>query len=241
MSVSWREGLSAAVGAGEAVGAGSGTASPSHQMPAPRGLDLGDDRVEEGRLAHRLLAPVAGEDRDGHAPPPLARDAPVGASLHHAVDAVAAPRRNPLHAVDGLERPPPQVLVRHGHEPLLGGAEDEGVLAAPAVRVGVAAGCRSARSAPFSFRSSTTLGLASKTCMPGEDARLRGEGPAGVHRGEDGQAVPHARDVVLLAVPRRRVNAARARVGGDVVREDAHRIPVQEGVAEAQRPPGLRP
>ena len=76
---------------------------------------------------------LAVEGRDGHAPSALAADAPVVAVANHALHAVVAPIGHPLHGVDGLVN----ILTElgHGAEPLLGGAEDDGVVAAPAVRI----------------------------------------------------------------------------------------------------------
>src|ERR1043166_1927518 len=61
-----------------------------------KGFD--DSREQIGR-GHGLIALLAEEHRDRDAPQTLARDDPVGAILDHAVDAVASPRRHPLHFV----------------------------------------------------------------------------------------------------------------------------------------------
>ena len=76
---------------------------------------------------------LAVEGRDGHAPGTLTADAPVVAVAHHAGHAVMAPVGHPGDRVDGLVH----VLAElgDGAEPLLGGTEDDGVMAAPAVRV----------------------------------------------------------------------------------------------------------
>ena len=76
---------------------------------------------------------LAVESRDGHTPGTLTADAPVVAVTDHALHAVVAPVRHPLHGVDGLV----DIVTELGNraEPLLGGTEDDGVVAAPAVGV----------------------------------------------------------------------------------------------------------
>src|SRR5581483_11994399 len=107
--------------------------------PGVRALALEDrsdvlrDLLRQVRLAARLA--VDGDDRN--APQALARDAPVGPGGDHPVDPVAAPRRDPLHALDLGERALAEPRLLHRHEPLLGAAEEERVLAAPAVGVAV--------------------------------------------------------------------------------------------------------
>ena len=83
--------------------------------------------------ADGLAAVLAVEYGDGQTPAALAGDAPVGALADHALHALNAPARDPAHIVargaglflEGID----------GAEPLRGSAEDDGVLAAPAVRI----------------------------------------------------------------------------------------------------------
>ena len=83
--------------------------------------------------ADGLAAVLAVEHGDGKTPAALAGDAPVGALADHALHALDAPARDPAHIVargaglflEGID----------GAEPLRGGTEDDGVLAAPAVRI----------------------------------------------------------------------------------------------------------
>ena len=99
--------------------------------------DQPDDVVED-LLGHQLaLALLAVEHRDRNAPEALAGDAPVGAVLDHPVDPVPSPGGDPGHVVDGRQGLLPEVVFLHGDEPLLGGAEDDRLLAAPAVGIGV--------------------------------------------------------------------------------------------------------
>ena len=89
------------------------------------------------RREQRGRAALAVEGGDGHAPEPLARDAPVGAGRDHVADALLAPGRVPADLGDGVERALAEAADVEADEPLLGGAEDDRVLAAPADRVGV--------------------------------------------------------------------------------------------------------
>jgi hypothetical protein len=112
---------------------------------------------------------LAVKDGDGHAPGPLARDAPVRPVQDHVVDPVAAPVRDPAHAVNGGQGLSAKVGGLHGDEPLPGGAEDDGLLAAPAVGVGVREGA-AFNSAPLAARALLTSSLASNTNLPAKSS-----------------------------------------------------------------------
>src|ERR1700723_3312753 len=104
-----------------------------------------EDAAVEGRILIRGVTAFAEEYGDGHAPDALARDAPVGPGGDHVRDALFSPGRVPFDAVfDFVEG----ALAKGGRlaggsrhrrididEPLLGGAEDDRVVAAPAMRV----------------------------------------------------------------------------------------------------------
>ena len=99
-----------------------------------------DLRVEN-RVALRVI-----EGRDGHAPGPLARDAPVRARLDRRFDPVLAPIRYPAYAVDfleGLLAEGPGFRTRLNRpmvnldKPLVHRAEDDRGFAAPTMRVTV--------------------------------------------------------------------------------------------------------
>src|SRR3989441_1131920 len=101
-------------------------------------------------LFRSLAAGIAVENDDGHPPETLAGNAPVGPARDHVVHALLAPGGNPLDPANFLER----FLAKrfgcstsralsgacdliHLDEPLLGGAEDHRIVAAPAMRVAV--------------------------------------------------------------------------------------------------------
>ncbi len=99
--------------------------------------------AQSAEIFQACSARVAIENDNGHAPKALARDAPVRAFLDHFVHAVFAPRGNPLDVTDLAERflaqrSSPAVRRRVDlDEPLLGGAKNYGIVAAPAMRVAV--------------------------------------------------------------------------------------------------------
>ena len=183
---------------------------------------LGDEIghfADEGRVEDGFVVRVVeGGQRD--APTALARDAPVGAGFHRAVDAVAAPVRNPLHLVDGAKGGGAEFV--HADEELVHRAEDDGHLAAPTMRVGVVdlALAREGVEAPEHLDD--VRGLASKTYWPTSvgDAAFVGEAALVVDGREDGQAVLAPDEVVVVAVAGGDVDAAGARVHRDEFAQD---------------------
>src|SRR5262249_37653828 len=128
----------------EALAAALRAAGPRRQelarrarIPLVAALALTEDRrdvLDDALLQEERLAGRAVERDDRHTPHALARDDPLQAVRHHVVDAVLAPRRDPLHVpLDRLERACAKAPFVELDEPLLGGAEERGVLAAPAV------------------------------------------------------------------------------------------------------------
>ena len=174
-------------------------------------------RIDPGALAvfHGV------EQRDRRAPAPLPRDHPLAPVLDHAGDARLAPGGDPLHAGDRVERAAPDVgrrLVETG-EPLDRRPEDDGILAAPAVRVLVA----ELRVVP---------GEGARGLQVLDDRRIRVEHllpavlrdrrePAGFVDGrEDRELLALPGEEVVFAVAGRGVHEAGAGVHRDVVAED---------------------
>ncbi len=109
-------------------------------------LPSGTTRQRCARLAHLPAScrRLAVEDRNRHAPEPLAGNARIRAFGEHGTHALLAPPGRPVHTEDFAngtlpERRRGSALVRRVEldEPLLGGAEDHRFVAAPAVRVAV--------------------------------------------------------------------------------------------------------
>ena len=189
--------------------------------------------VDQGLGQHRLAARGAVHCGDGHAPAALARDAPVGPVGDHALDAGAAPRRDPPRVVDGLQRARAQVVGLHGDEPLRRGQEDHRVVAAPAVRVRVVVVLAVPQAAALRERR-LDLRVGVVHLEAGEELHRVDEVAARVERGVDLQAVAHARVVVVRTVTRRRVHRARARLERHVVAQHAQRVARVQRVAEHQ-------
>src|SRR5579862_4265407 len=107
--------------------------------PGVRALALEDvgDVVTECLARDRLAALFTVDGDHRHAPVALARDAPVGPGRDHVADPLPSPGGDPAHALDLGERALAEVAALHADEPLLGRAEDDRVLAPPAVRVAV--------------------------------------------------------------------------------------------------------
>ncbi len=187
---------------------------------------VGDGR----RVEQRLAAFLAEEGGQGHAPVALARDAPVGAVLDHAGDALLSPGRQPLDAMDGGEGVGAQARVVHGDEPLRRGAVDDRLLAAPAMGVGVADGARVQQAAVLpQVLHDPFVGLEHLQPLVGADGLV--EAPAGVDRRIDVEPVRHPGVIVVLAVAGRGMHAAGALVEQDVVGVDQQRVAVEERVA----------
>src|SRR5713226_5556729 len=101
------------------------------------------DIAQRFEIFEALSASLAVEDDDRHTPEALARDAPVRTLFNHFVHAVFAPGGEPFHLMNFLKRFLAERFffsvgrLVHLDEPLLGGAEDYRIVAAPAVRVTV--------------------------------------------------------------------------------------------------------
>ncbi len=88
-------------------------------------------------VEQHLVAAGAVKRDDRHAPVALAGDAPVRPLLHHVADALFAPGRDPAHLADRFQRLFAETVLIERDEPLRRGAEDDRVVAAPAVRIGM--------------------------------------------------------------------------------------------------------
>ena len=210
-------------------GGRSSFAGRANQTSAPSRSIRDGHVLHQPLLGEQRVALPAVEDGDGHAPRPLARDAPVGAVGDHAVDALLAPGRNPLHLPDGLQRPLPEAVLLHGDEPLLGRPEQHRLLAAPAVRIGVLE-LLGVEQRPVRLELGDDRRIGLPDGHAGEVLDLGDESAVIVHRVVDREAVFHPRLVVLRAVARRRVDAAGPLVHGDVPGGEDRRRSVDPGV-----------
>src|SRR5882724_511519 len=101
------------------------------------------DIAKRAKVFEALAATLAVENDDRDAPEALARDVPVWALLDHFVHAVFAPRGEPFHLMNFFEGFLAERFLFsmrglvHFDEPLLGGAKDHRIVAAPAMRITV--------------------------------------------------------------------------------------------------------
>ena len=231
-----REGLAAAVRAGKAL-----RQKLRGFLYKPRVRSLGTEDLayffDSFGGADGLAAVLAVEYGDRQTPVALTRDAPVGALADHAGNALAAPLRQPLYALRGGDS---LVLEGvNGAEPLVGGAEDDGILASPAVRVAV-----------YDVLGGEDRVRGDEVC---EDGRVRLEDLEALVLAAGGveasvvidvhDEVAAGRDlrifaadvVVVRAVGRRGMNAAGTCVECDVLAENDERIALEERMARGHK------
>ena len=210
-----REVLAAAVRAGEVFGQDVGRRAVEPGVAAFLFKELGHG-VDALFIAHGLVAVVAVEHRDRQTPAALTGDAPVGALADHGGHALFAPGGKPAHVLargDGL------LLERiDGAEPLRRGAEDDRLLAAPAVRIAVhdVLGCEQ-RAGFLHVREDDGVGFLRGHA--GVLAGVVGVAALIVHGHDHVHAVALAGQVVVRAEAGRGVHAARAGIHGDVIRQ----------------------
>ena len=194
------------------------------------GVEQVDDRVEGLFGGNGLAAARALEHGNRHAPAALARNAPVGTIGDHGANAVHAPLGNELNVVVNLvERSLAQARVVHGNEPLVGRAEDDRLMAAPAMRVAVhdvdMGDKRALLAQPL---DDLRIGLVGGKARPLRHVVGKAAVVVDWHDGVDAEL--HANLVVIDAMAGSRVNGAGARVEGDMLApDDAARVLVQNG------------
>ena len=172
--------------------------------------------AQHGDVGEFLSAALAVENRNGNAPHPLAGDAPVGPGLDHSVDAILAPRRHPLHLFDFFQCPLPQPVVLQVDEPLLGRAEDERVMAAPTMRIGVLDFLRAHQMAALA-QQSNNVGVGLEDLLAAISLQPLGQAALCVHRAVNLQPILLAGLKVLGAVAGGGVDDAGTLLQGDVV------------------------
>ena len=212
-------------------------------------LDEGDDRAVQFRGDDRLVALLAQENRNGHVPDLLPADAPVGARGDHIGDTHLPPGRIPDHLVDLLDSELAKSGFRavgaahrgfHADEPLLRGAEDYRLVAAPAVGIGVLK-LRAAqqRAAFFEHGDDDRIRLPHGQTvvsrwlgtMPG--IRIEVDVSAGIDAGSRVEAVALAGQEVVGAVGGCGVDRASACVGRNVGGQHAQDRPLKERMLES--------
>jgi hypothetical protein len=145
-------------------------------------------------LGNNSAAALASEYAYRGAPCALPRDAPVGAGLYHAVYPLLAPRGDPCGLVHFFEASFTQALVLHGYEPLLRCPENHGLLASPAVGIGMGqAFLEEKRVFFFKYLNDGSVGLENELSFYLIDASSF-ELPVLVDGGIDVKALPEGRN-----------------------------------------------
>ena len=207
------------------------------RVPCVPALGLEDcgDALEEapllvgGVLPRVDFAPLAVahgvEQRDRRPPSALARDHPLVPALDHPRDPLLPPGGEPSHLRNRVERGLPYVRAAavQAHEPLDGRAEDDRLLASPAVRVVVPESGvgMDQRSGGLEVRDDLGVRFEDFLAPVLRDGRVSARLVDG---GEDREAFPLAGREIVLAVPGRRVDEPGARIHRHVVsRHDPER------------------
>ncbi len=198
------------------------------------------DFLVEIMVNYWLITFFAHENGNGHTPNTLAADAPVGACSDHVLDTLFTPFRIPFHffnlfdskftksnkrSVWSHHQTQPRTWHRFikRDKPLLGGAENDRMVAAPAMRVGVFQVAHGQQRATlFHHGHNDRVGGPHLHAVEG---RRRGQRPGfrinldaagGIDTADGIDVVADAGVKILRAVRRSRVYRAGAGVGGDI-------------------------
>jgi len=189
------------------------------------------DQLEGTRMP--LSGLLVHEKRDRYTPGALTRDAPVGAALDHAGEALLAPGGCPTHARKVAQGVRAQPRLLHADEPLGCRAEDHRTLVAPAVRIAVAEDLLVHEPPALRERCDDD-----RVCLidpQARDQRCPGkESSVIAHRVQHGESVPLADGEILLTVPRSGMHRARARIERHVLTEHHGDQALLEGMLEHQ-------
>ena len=178
---------------------------------------------------HDLLAAVFTiKYGNGHTPLTLTGDAPIGALLDHGLHTVLAPGRIPLHILGGSHSSLLKIIYRA--EPLRGGAENDGLMATPAMGILVDDLFQRKQSADFfQMLRNGLVGLIGG--QPGELSGLLRQSALGIHRYNGGDLrVLLAHDKVIHTVTRCRVYAAGTALQRYMIAHDHQRGAVNKRV-----------
>ncbi|EHM55942.1 hypothetical protein HMPREF9080_00243 [Cardiobacterium valvarum F0432] len=167
-----------------------------------------------------------------HAPVALAGDAPVRAGGDHVGQAAAAPFGGEADVLQAIQRGLAQAILVHADKPLCGGTVDGRAVVSPAVRVAVADG-GVVDEAVFFFEEFDDFGVGLEDVFAGEIGGIVGEAAIGqdrVHIHAD--TVVAADFKVFDTVRGGTVDAAGARIEGDVLTVDEQTVALDKGVGQ---------
>ena len=173
------------------------------------GVRLANDRgglAHDARIERRRAAALAVDRGDADAPTALSRQAPIGAAAHRLADAITRALGIPRHgALDLIDAALAMAGVVHDHEPLVGGAEDDRLAAAPAVRVAVIE-ARGVQQHALLAEPADDVLVHVEHAAAGEVRHVGREATALVHGADDAEAAALADLEVLGAVAGRGVH-----------------------------------
>src|SRR5579862_1971678 len=149
------------------------------------------------------------------------------------MDTFATPLGSPFHAVDFFKGTAAQIIVIHANEPLLGGAEDHWIFAAPAMRVTVDI-LGVAHQSVFLGENFDDYGIGLEDGLAHVLRRAFREAAFIVKRRVGFELVALAGVEVVGAMARRGVNDAAALLDGHVVGKDAGNLIIEERMLEFQ-------
>ncbi len=189
------------------------------------------DQLRRARM--ELTALAVHEQSDRHAPGALARNAPVGAILQHALDARPPPGRHELHVADRLARSGQQQVGLHGDEPLGRCAKDHRRLVAPAVRVAVLVRHLVQQRATLAQQlDDRRVGL--EHVLAGHERRALDEHALPVDRVQHIEAIRLPDQKVIRAMPGSSVHRAGTRLGRDVLPENHRNLAFEKRMLQRQ-------
>ena len=216
-----------------------------------------DSWVAQQETVLRRLRADPRETGQRHAPGALTRENPVGTVLDHRMQAISPARRGPGHElVDRGQRPRPHRLavfvlpvadgpVDRG-EPLRAVEPDDRRLGPPAMRVrdrdafARQQRLRTDQRVDDGLVRPARLAVGLQDRRAAEERQVRAEAAVRLDVVGHRQAVLDADPVVVVAMARRRVHEARARVVGDVLaREEGHLV-VPLPAPAVRAPQGMR-
>src|ERR1019366_1472707 len=197
-----------------------------------------DDRAIHRSIVEKFLASFALKHRDGDTPDALARNTPVGAGGDHVRDALFAPSRVPFPFLDFFQRTAAQRaagdLAFHRDEPLLGGAEDDGIVTPPAVGIGVLDLVNTEQYSVVVYQQLDDGGVRLEDLLALILGQPVAQDAALVHVAMQIKTIFDAGDEVVRAVSRGGVHRAGSGVHGDVVAQHAEDAALQEGMSEGR-------
>ena len=170
---------------------------------------------------------------DRYAPGALPGNTPVRTLSQHGVDARPAPFRHPVNPVHRLLGTRQQTVLGHADEPLGRGTENDRGLVTPAMGVAVLIGQVGQQSAQgFQLRYDFIIGFKNVLAR-----QHRGVGPidtVGTHRVVDIDAILTSNLEIFQTVGWRSVDAAGARIGGDMAAQHQWHFQITKGWAHRE-------